>query len=288
MYSLLDFVKVIRKTSSSVVSTLFGSWGLCGFGLIEGSLPTNQNKPLTKNLRKSLDERSLQRVSTGPQILLGRLMDMDTDGHQRTLYDHIEAKNPQLPFFLDHLQSTSSVIRFSFNGTFIRRLVRNAASGLPLCLGIDAPPLRGRGSGAGSLDPRVAKIRPSQHSGPLIHDGKESLCRWAPTGESSLVLRDFDALAVGLSRLGYPLAPTTSSSLLTAWQVKGGRYCSLDGEFAAQINLTDQAGRKSLLYVAALSDNLRQTEMGERTYADATLRLWKDDGRLFVQAIPSE
>jgi hypothetical protein len=98
---------------------------------------------------------------------------------------------------------------------------------------------------------------------------------------------DFDTLATGLSRLGFALAPTTSSSRLEGWKVEGGRYCSLDGEFAAQVNLTDEAGRKSLLYVVSLSENLDRTDVGERTYDDATLRLWKDDGRLFVQAIPN-
>ena len=98
---------------------------------------------------------------------------------------------------------------------------------------------------------------------------------------------DFELLAAGLSRLGFPLAPSGDGSQLNGWQVAGGRYCSLAGELAAQVNLTDAQGRKSLLYVVALSEALEKAEVGELSYADAKVHLWKDAGRLYVQAIPN-
>ncbi len=97
---------------------------------------------------------------------------------------------------------------------------------------------------------------------------------------------DFETLAAGLSRLGFALAPSGSGLQLKGWHVEGGRYCSLAGELAAQVNLTDSKGRKSLLYVVALSEALNQAKVGELSYADAKVRLWKDAGRLYVQAIP--
>jgi len=74
---------------------------------------------------------------------------------------------------------------------------------------------------------------------------------------------------------------------LRGWRVEGGRYCSLAGELAAQINLSDGAGRKSLLYVVPVPGELREAQSGERTYEGGTVRLWTDDGRLFAQANPA-
>jgi len=99
---------------------------------------------------------------------------------------------------------------------------------------------------------------------------------------------DFDELAAGLPRLGFALAPTTESVPLPGWRVAGGRYCSLGGELAAQVNLTDQTGRESLLYVVPLVAGLRGVEAGPHPHKDADIHVWKDARRLYVQAIPKQ
>ena len=115
---------------------------------------------------------------------------------------------------------------------------------------------------------------------------REVLTNYAKHLEPEVRADNFEALTAGLSRLGFALAPTGEVSPLHGWQVEGGRYCSLAGELAAQVNLIDAQGRKSLLYVVALSEELAAAEPGERRYAGARVRLWKDANRVYVQAIP--
>ena len=96
----------------------------------------------------------------------------------------------------------------------------------------------------------------------------------------------FSELAEGLPRLGFALSPSVESVPLAGWRVVGGRYCSLAGELAAQVNLTDAAGRDSLLYVVPLVGQLSDVEVGPHSHEDAVIHVWKDGRRLFVQAIP--
>jgi len=114
--------------------------------------------------------------------------------------------------------------------------------------------------------------------------GAEVLTNYAKDLEPEVRAADLEALAAGLPRLDFAL--TADASRLRGWRVEGGRYCSLAGELAAQINLSDGAGRKSLLYVVPVHGELREAQSGERTYEGGTVRLWTDDGRLFAQAIP--
>lgn len=97
---------------------------------------------------------------------------------------------------------------------------------------------------------------------------------------------DFETLAAGLPRLRFALSPSTESGPLAGWRVEGGRYCSLAGELAAQVNLSDGRDRRALLYVVPLVDALREVEPGVRRHEETDIHIWRDAHRLYVQAIP--
>jgi len=115
---------------------------------------------------------------------------------------------------------------------------------------------------------------------------REVRTNYAKDLEPEVRAGDFAELAAGLPRLGFALTPTLESVPLAGWRVVGGRYCSLVGELAAQVNLTDEAGREALLYVVPLVGGLRAVEVGPHSHEDADIHVWKDARRLYVQAIP--
>jgi hypothetical protein len=62
----------------------------------------------------------------------------------------------------------------------------------------------------------------------------------------------------------------------------GARYSSLRGNLATQLKVREQGtGVTFTLYVAPLSENLRQVEPGTLEYEGVRVKLWKDDDRLF-------
>jgi len=136
--------------------------------------------------------------------------------------------------------------------------------------------------GAGALVWKVAA------PGPTARIDAEVRTNYAKDLEPEVRADDYAALAAGLPRLGFGLAPSTEAGPLAGWQVEGGRYCSLAGELAAQINLSDAAGRRSLLYVVPLVDSLQAVEPGVRRHAATDVHIWRDAQRLYVQAIPRE
>lgn len=61
----------------------------------------------------------------------------------------------------------------------------------------------------------------------------------------------------------------------------GGRYCSIQGEIAAQIRLQDKVGRIYTLYQTALTDELLTLKTGERQQDGLKLKLWREAGLFF-------
>ena len=65
------------------------------------------------------------------------------------------------------------------------------------------------------------------------------------------------------------------------FRVLGGRYCSIQGDLAAQIRLQDEAGRIYTLYQAALTDDLLKLEVGDLQQDGLKLKLWREAGLFF-------
>jgi hypothetical protein len=94
---------------------------------------------------------------------------------------------------------------------------------------------------------------------------------------------DFAAIQKALPRLDFSIAPTRPD-LLAGLTVRGGRYCSVQGQLAAQIALRDGEGSPCTLYVVPLTDTLARVKPGVVTASGAQIQLWRDAHRLYVLA----
>lgn len=101
--------------------------------------------------------------------------------------------------------------------------------------------------------------------------------------EPEILSGDFTVIQAGLSRIDFALSPT-QPELLVGYKVRGGRYCSLQGELAAQINLIAPDGTPCTLYVAPLRSEVRPPRQGVRQHEGSTVQIWHDAHRLFVLA----
>jgi len=89
---------------------------------------------------------------------------------------------------------------------------------------------------------------------------------------------DYEELAEALGKLDFALvAPNFSNE---GYQLLGGRYCSIDQQIAAQINLKDMAGERCTLYQFKLPVNLlaRFPDRRRLMVDGLTVELWKENG----------
>ncbi|MGH1366813.1 MAG: hypothetical protein ACRBF0_24860 [Calditrichia bacterium] len=89
---------------------------------------------------------------------------------------------------------------------------------------------------------------------------------------------DYEVLAEALGKLDFALvAPNFSNE---GYQLLGGRYCSIDQQIAAQINLKNMAGERCTLYQFKLPVNLLARFPDRRTLKvdGLTVELWKENG----------
>jgi len=94
---------------------------------------------------------------------------------------------------------------------------------------------------------------------------------------------NFAAIQKALPRLDFSIAPTRPD-LLAGLTVQGGRYCSVQGELAAQIAMSDSTGKPCTLYVAPLTEALDRVKPGMTTAGGVQIQLWQDAHRLYVLA----
>jgi len=79
-------------------------------------------------------------------------------------------------------------------------------------------------------------------------------------------------------------AKTICFEIQAGLEGRGGRYCSIQGELAAQISLTDAEGKPCTLYIAPLRGAVEEIGEGEHRAESVTIRFWRDNGRLFALA----
>jgi hypothetical protein len=87
---------------------------------------------------------------------------------------------------------------------------------------------------------------------------------------------DYAGLQLQMNKLDFALAPP-SSPATSEMHVIGARYCSIQGQLAAQIRLRDTTGRVYTLYETRLTDKLREVG-GEVKAEGVRVRLWKENG----------
>ncbi len=96
----------------------------------------------------------------------------------------------------------------------------------------------------------------------------------------------FDRVGAGLDELDFSLKPSLEASLPEGLTVLGGRYCTVQGNLAAQILMVDTEGRRCTLFVA-LSDDTRlaRVRTGQYEIDGVRVHIWHDAGRLFAMAV---
>ncbi len=103
------------------------------------------------------------------------------------------------------------------------------------------------------------------------------LMREEPTVKSS----SYEVVQAALPRLPFSILPS-GPRLLSDYDLLGAKYCSLQGNLAAQVNLKDrQHGDTHTLYVMELTRVFRNVKH-ETFYRDGVIvELWTDDERIF-------
>ncbi len=94
---------------------------------------------------------------------------------------------------------------------------------------------------------------------------------------------DFARIQAALPRLEFPLGPTRPEFLMNL-TVVGGRYCSIQGELAAQISLRDRDDNPCTLFVVPLNEQFESVRIGIQSVDGVAVKTWRDAQRLFVLA----
>lgn len=98
-----------------------------------------------------------------------------------------------------------------------------------------------------------------------------------------IMTTDFAQIQVALPRLDFAITPT-QADFLAGLRVLGGRYCSIQGELAAQISLQDTDGKPCTLYIAPLTPELAQIPPVIRQVGETQVQFWHDAHRLYALA----
>lgn len=96
---------------------------------------------------------------------------------------------------------------------------------------------------------------------------------------SDYVSSSYSQLAVDMDKLDFTLqAPNVLQAL--GYQLVGARYCSIQGNIAAQLRLKNVQGQSMTLYVTQLSESLKVLQNKSQQYDALTIQNWYE-GELF-------
>ncbi|MFC1749548.1 hypothetical protein ACFL2V_12155 [Pseudomonadota bacterium] len=97
---------------------------------------------------------------------------------------------------------------------------------------------------------------------------------------------NYTELAAVMTKLDFELkAP--HEMLGNAYRLIGARYCSIQGQIAAQLKLVDKANKESTLYVTKLNDGLSTLHNKTQLREGLMIQNWKE-GDLFFSLASSE
>jgi len=93
----------------------------------------------------------------------------------------------------------------------------------------------------------------------------------------------YEVLSRSMDKLDFTLrAPTAGFNEGLA--LIGGRYCSIQGELAAQIKMVDETGRVYTLYQTRSNEVLQTIEKDRLSLEQVNIQLWEEKGLLFALA----
>jgi hypothetical protein len=101
--------------------------------------------------------------------------------------------------------------------------------------------------------------------------------------DMEFLAEDYSTLQAQMSRLDFALAPP-SNLAASSLHVVGARYCSIQGQLAAQIRARDPAGFVYTLYETKLTDKLRAVAVEVKTDG-VRIRLWRENGLFYGLAV---
>ena len=92
-------------------------------------------------------------------------------------------------------------------------------------------------------------------------------------------------LAGVMDKLDFELkAPVFPDSV--DYQLLGARYCSIQGNIAAQLTLRDAQGRILTLYITQVNERLAELHNQQQLHADLLIRNWREGALFFSLASP--
>ncbi len=95
----------------------------------------------------------------------------------------------------------------------------------------------------------------------------------------------FAGVQKGLKDLGFSVTPLVKQKLLSAYEVIGARYCQLEGQQAAHMQVRNRrTGALCTLYVASLKGSLEtlRSSDGHIDLEANEVDIWEDSGRLYA------
>ncbi len=95
----------------------------------------------------------------------------------------------------------------------------------------------------------------------------------------------FDAVQEGLSDLAFSVTPAVRQGLLSAYEILGARYCSLEGQPAAHMRVRNRvSGAFCTLYVTSMKGKLSSLKSLDREVRlkASEVTMWEDSNRLFA------
>jgi len=93
----------------------------------------------------------------------------------------------------------------------------------------------------------------------------------------------YGVLSKQMDKLDFTLrAP--SEAVQQGLALVGGRYCSIQGQLAAQIKLSDSDGRIYTLYQTHSGEQLKSINAGQLQLDQVDIQLWQEKGLLFALA----
>lgn len=104
-------------------------------------------------------------------------------------------------------------------------------------------------------------------------------------GKFDVQTASFDGVQKGLKDLAFSVTPLVKQKLLSAYEVLGARYCQLQGQQAAHLQVRNRrTGALCTLYVASMKGSLETLKStDEHIDLEANeVDIWEDSGRLFA------
>lgn len=97
----------------------------------------------------------------------------------------------------------------------------------------------------------------------------------------------FEVLSQYMNKLDFSLQ-VPSDKAFKNFTLVGGRYCSIQGQLAAQIKLADNSGQVYTLYQTRSGEHLESISVGRMQLDQVDIRLWEEQGFLFALAAMAE